>query len=72
MTGTTSPRPVRQGAPYKSVLALVVAIQLAGCGYKAPLYIPKPKPEGRKPGAVVLPEPAPGRPVPSESAPDPK
>jgi len=51
---------------------LIVIACLAGCGYKAPLYLPKPKPEGRKSGPVVLPDPVPQRPMPSESAPAPK
>jgi predicted small lipoprotein YifL len=69
----TPPRSVREGAPYKLIAALVVAIPLAGCGYKAPLYLPKPKPEGRStPPAIVQPEPPPERPVPAESAPQSK
>jgi predicted small lipoprotein YifL len=51
--------------------ALAVAL-LAGCGYKAPLYLPTPKAEGPKAPAIVLPEPAPDRPVPSDAAPPPK
>jgi predicted small lipoprotein YifL len=40
------------------------------CGYKGPLYLPKP-PAG-KPPTVVLPEPAPDRPLPAEAVPPPK
>ena len=50
----------------------ILAIALAACGYKAPLYLPKAKSEGRKAPVVVLPEPPPDRPVPSEAAPAPK
>jgi len=28
---------------------IVLALLLAGCGYKAPLYLPKPKPEAQQP-----------------------
>ena len=67
---------MRQGAPCELVVAIVVSLifvmSLAGCGYKAPLYLPKPKPEGRRAPAIVLPEPAPDRPVPSDAAPPPK
>ena len=28
---------------------IVLALSIAGCGYKGPLYIPKPKPEVQKP-----------------------
>lgn len=54
------------------IAGLVAALSLVGCGYKAPLYVPKPKAQGAKAPAVVLPEPAPSRPVPSEAAPAPK
>jgi predicted small lipoprotein YifL len=53
------------------LVALVAALLVSGCGYKAPLYLPKPKSEGRKAPVMVLPEP-PERPVPSEAAPAPK
>ena len=56
-------------APLTAALA---AALLAGCGYKAPLYLPASKPEGSTTPAIVLPEPAPDRPVPSEAAPPPK
>lgn len=54
------------------LVALVTALFVAGCGYKAPLYLPKAKSEGRKAPVVVLPEAPPDRPVPSEAAPAPK
>ena len=41
--------------PLLSLMAL--ALLLAGCGYKGPLYIPKPKPEAQKPA----PKPAPAQ-----------
>ena len=56
----------------RTFIALLAVACLAGCGYKAPLFLPKPKPEGRKSGPVLLPDPAPDRPVPSEAAPAPK
>ncbi len=31
------------------LLILILAFALAGCGYKGPLYLPKPKPETQKP-----------------------
>ena len=36
---------------------LVAGMLLAGCGYKGPLYLPKPKPEAQKPA----PKPAPAQ-----------
>jgi predicted small lipoprotein YifL len=57
---------------YARALMLLLAAGLAGCGYKAPLYIPKPAADGRKPATVVAPEPFPDRPVPAQSAPHPK
>jgi predicted small lipoprotein YifL len=57
---------------YARALMFLLAAGLAGCGYKAPLYIPKPAADGRKPATVVAPEPAPDRPVPAQSAPHPK
>jgi predicted small lipoprotein YifL len=34
----------------RAVLSLIVlAVSIAGCGYKGPLYLPKPKPEAQKP-----------------------
>ena len=36
-------------------LSLVLILSVAGCGYKAPLYLPKDKPAAAKPA----PQPAP-------------
>jgi predicted small lipoprotein YifL len=36
---------------------IVLASMLAGCGYKGPLYLPKPKPEAKKPAAPPAPAP---------------
>ena len=34
----------------RAVLSLIaLAVSLAGCGYKGPLYLPKPKPDAQKP-----------------------
>ena len=56
------------------VLLVVLTVSaLAACGYKAPLFLPKPKAEKGKPAAVIItPEPAPDRPVPSEAIPAPR
>ncbi|MGH6628698.1 MAG: LPS translocon maturation chaperone LptM [Burkholderiales bacterium] len=32
-----------------TLIPILVAALLAGCGYKGPLYLPKPKPEASKP-----------------------
>jgi predicted small lipoprotein YifL len=53
-----------------ALLVLIMAAAVAGCGYKGPLYMPKPV--SGKPPPVVMPEPAPKRPVPAEAAPAPK
>jgi predicted small lipoprotein YifL len=43
----------------RALLSLIaLAVSIAGCGYKGPLYLPKPKPEAQKP--------APHPPAPSE------
>src|SRR5215831_14260318 len=34
-----------------ALFPLAVAALIAGCGYKAPLYLPKPKPVAQKPAA---------------------
>ena len=34
---------------------LMLAVFLAGCGYKGPLYLPKPKPEAQKPAQPPVP-----------------
>jgi len=39
------------------LLLMALAVLLAGCGYKGPLYLPKPKPDAQKP--AVKPAPAP-------------
>ena len=40
------------------LLLTAFSLLLAGCGYKAPLYLPKPKPEAQKsaPSASSQPE----------------
>ena len=32
-----------------AICLLVLAVLLSGCGYKGPLYLPKPKSEAQKP-----------------------
>lgn len=54
------------------LLALVAITSLGACGYKAGLYLPDSKAEPRKRGGVITPDPAPDRPLPAESAPQPK
>jgi predicted small lipoprotein YifL len=50
-------------APASSMRALltliVLASMLAGCGYKGPLYLPKPKAEAKKPASPPAPPPQP-------------
>ena len=55
------------------LLVLLTVFSLASCGYKAALFLPKPKADKVKPSAVIItPEPAPDRPVPSEAVPAPR
>lgn len=35
-----------------AVPLIVLAVSIAGCGYKGPLYLPKPKPEAQKPASA--------------------
>ncbi len=42
----------------RALLPLIVLALLAGCGHKGPLYLPKPKPDAKKPAA----QPAPTQP----------
>ena len=32
-----------------ALFLIALALSAAGCGYKGPLYLPKPKPEAQKP-----------------------
>jgi predicted small lipoprotein YifL len=36
---------------------ILLALTLAGCGYKGPLYLPKDKPAAQKPAAPPAPAP---------------
>jgi predicted small lipoprotein YifL len=54
------------------ILVLVLTAYLAGCGYKGPLFMPKPGSQAKRPGSLVTPEPPPDRPLPAEAAPQPK
>jgi len=54
------------------LLVLLTLSSLASCGYKSGLYLPESKMKAAKPAAVITPEPAPDRPLPSEAAPPPK
>lgn len=40
-----------------AISLILLAVLLAGCGFKGPLYLPKPKPEAQKPA----PKPAPAQ-----------
>jgi predicted small lipoprotein YifL len=40
-----------------AISLILLALLFAGCGYKGPLYLPKPKPEAQKPA----PKPAPAQ-----------
>ena len=55
-------------------ISLLIACALGACGYKAPLYLPKPTANAGKPATTItpVPDPAPDRPVPAQSAPPPK
>jgi predicted small lipoprotein YifL len=37
------------------LLLIVLVSMLAGCGYKGPLYLPKPNPDAKKPAAPPAP-----------------
>ena len=54
----------------RSSFVLLVALALSGCGFKGPLYLPKP--DAKKPAVAVKPEPPPERPTPSQSTPPPQ
>lgn len=58
--------------PLRIAIGALALACVAGCGYKGPLYLPDAKTKDGKPATVILPEPAPDRPIPSESAPAPK
>jgi predicted small lipoprotein YifL len=48
----------------RSVLASLAALLiLAGCGYKGPLYLPKPKPAAQQPAQPAPAQPAEAKPV---------
>ena len=34
-----------------AIFLVVLAVLCSGCGYKGPLYLPKPKPEASKPAS---------------------
>ena len=54
------------------LVLLAISAYLAGCGYKAPLYMPKPQPPKAKARAIVTPEPDAARPVPADATPAPE
>lgn len=39
-----------------TLILILLAALLTGCGYKGPLYLPKPKPEASKPAPNPAPE----------------
>jgi hypothetical protein len=53
-----------------ALYALALALGVGGCGYKAPLYLAKPKGVAEKPTPSI--PPAPERPVPADAVPPPK
>lgn len=55
-----------------TLLLLVIVVSVAGCGYKAALFMPKPESQTKKPRAIVTPEPDPARPTPADTVPSPK
>ena len=40
----------------KSFLLLTLAMNLAACGLKGPLYLPQPKPAASPPAAATIPD----------------
>jgi predicted small lipoprotein YifL len=38
-----------------TLITLLAAVLLGGCGYKGPLYLPKPKPEAQQPAPKAAP-----------------
>jgi predicted small lipoprotein YifL len=38
-----------------AISLILLAVLLAGCGYKGPLYLPTPKPEAQKPASKPAP-----------------
>ena len=42
----------------RSLWLIALAVSIAGCGYKGPLYLPKPKPEAQKPVPAPAAQPA--------------
>jgi len=38
-----------------TLIPILLAVLLAGCGHKGPLYLPKPKPEAQKPASKPAP-----------------
>jgi predicted small lipoprotein YifL len=41
-----------------AISLILLAVLLAGCGFKGPLYLPKPIPEAQKPAPKPAPAPA--------------
>ena len=39
-----------------AIFLIVLAVLASGCGYKGPLYLPKPKPDASKPAPKPAPE----------------
>jgi len=39
-----------------AIFLVVLAVLFSGCGYKGPLYLPKPKPDASKPAPKPVPE----------------
>jgi predicted small lipoprotein YifL len=54
-----------------ALYSTAIAILISGCGYKGPLYLPKPKPVAQKPDAPAS-VPAPVSPAPAAPAASPQ
>ncbi len=39
-----------------ALISIVLAAVVTACGYKGPLYLPKPKPEAQRPAPAATPE----------------
>lgn len=54
------------------LITVLVAALLAGCGYKGPLYLPKPKPVAQNPAPKPAPAQDDKKPESEQKSPDPE